>query len=165
MDALPIELVTIIACDDFELFTTLLRVNTIGQRLCEQYPQLIAKEKFICAVNKFDYKCTYLNGRLHSLDDQPAVEFTSGDKEWYRYGKKHRGGDLPAFKYINGAKKWYWNGYKHRENDLPAVVRAWGDKEWFWHGKRHRKGLPAIIKINGGKYWYLNGNFYYPGRG
>ena len=45
MDTLPIELVTIIAVNSFDLFTTLLRVSTIGNRLCEQYPQMYAKKK------------------------------------------------------------------------------------------------------------------------
>ena len=133
MDTLPIELVTIIATDTFELFTTLLRVNTIGQRLCAEYPQLVAKEKFICEVKEFGYKHTYLNNQLHSFNDQPAIVYTNHQK-WYRYGELHRGNDLPAIIYKNGRKCWFWNGQRHRGGNLPAVEDKHA-KEWHIHGK------------------------------
>ena len=137
MDTLPIELVTIIACDNFKLFTSLLRVNTIGQRLCADYPQLIARNKFISSnINNFGSKATYLNGKLHSFNDQPAVEYTSGDKFWYRYGKIHREYDLPAIVYTSGDKSWYWNGKRHRD-DAPALM--WDcATQWYEHGKHIR---------------------------
>jgi hypothetical protein len=134
MDTIPVELLTQIATDTFELFTTLLHVNTIGQRLCEQYPQLAAKEKFI----RYIYgKHSYLNNKLHSFNDQFATKHINGDKYWYRYGKLHRR-DLPAVEFSDGSKFWYWNGKRHRENDLPAI-------EWYWNNKlHHNNNLPAI---------------------
>ena len=153
MDTLPVELVTIIAIDSFELFTTLLRINTIGQRLCEPYPQQIAKGKFITNSKTK----TYLNGRLHSFNDQPAVEHTDGSKYWYKYGNCHRGNDLPAVENANGTKYWYWNGYRHR-CDQPAVVYANGTKEWCCYGRYHRDDLPAIERADGRKFWYQHGD-------
>ena len=155
MDTLPIELVTLIATDTFELFTTLLRVSTIGNRLCEQYPQLIAKEKFIVVITDNEKTITYLNGKLHSLNDQPAIVDSNGNKLWYKYGKLHRR-DLPAAEYTNGDKEWYWHDELHRDCDLPAVIRA-NDSFWYWHGKLHRENdQPAIISAEGVKYWCWN---------
>jgi hypothetical protein len=124
MDTIPVELVTIIATDSFELFTTLLQVPTIGQRLCEWYPQMTARGKFI--TYKIDSGCkkSYLNNRLHSFNDQPAIEDVNGNKGWCLYGKLHRDNDQPAIECVNGDKGWYWNGQQHRENDLPAVEYA-----------------------------------------
>ena len=139
MDTLPIELVTIIAVDSFELFTTLLRVSTIGNRLCEQYPQLVAKEKFIRmnVISLQGYIRSYLNGMEHSFNDQPAIEYPNIDKSWYRYGNRHRGNDLPAFISKNGYKSWHWNGKRHRDNNLPAIECPNGHKEWYIHGVRY----------------------------
>ena len=133
MDTLPIELVTIIAVDTFELFVTLLRVNTIGQRLCAEYPQLVAKKKFINTfIDTFGTR-TYLNNKLHSFNDQPAVMFNSHGKKWYRHGKLHRR-NLPAVIYPS-SEYWYWNGLRHRDNDLPAFECTFGTKEWYVHGE------------------------------
>ena len=157
MDTLPIELVTIIAVDSFELFTTLLRVATIGNRLCEQYPQQIAKEKFISYLDASHIKFIFLNGRLHSFNEQPAVVKANGTIKWYRYGNLHRENDLPAAIY-SYYKEWYWRGQLHRENDLPAVEYSFTGKEWYQHGVRHRDGdLPAIHFKNDREEWYQYG--------
>jgi hypothetical protein len=133
MNALPIELVTAIAIDSFELFTTLLRVHTIGQRLCESYPQLYARKKFITVVNINNATKTYLNGKLHSVNGQPAICINNRE-DWYWHGKRHRENDKPAIEYANGDKKWYWHGKRHRENDKPAFEYANGSKHWYWNG-------------------------------
>jgi hypothetical protein len=158
MDMISVELLTLIATDNFNIFITLLQVPTIGQRLCEWYPQMTARGKFITYKNNSGCKKSYLNNRLHSFNNQPAVEYaTSGDKKWYWNGKLHRR-DLPAVECVNGDKCWYWNGERHRENDLPAIEYATsGSKCWYWHGKRHRRNLPAIERANGIKEWYWNG--------
>jgi hypothetical protein len=99
-----------IAVDSFDLFTMLLRVPSIGNRLCEQYPQLIAKEKFMTAIDIDNIIRTYLNGKLHSFNDQPAVEFANGYKFWYWNGKRHRR-ELPAIECAtSGIKEWYKRG-------------------------------------------------------
>ena len=187
MDTLPIELVTIIAVDTFELFTTLLRVNTIGQRLCAEYPQLIAKGKFMMTITDTDSNIfTYLNKKLHSFGDQPAVinvtnytvrynnfhnnthrvfaiytkEIRQKYNAWYRYGKLHRDNDLPAIIHTNGSKEWYQNGLSHR-NNLPAVEYASGEKEWYKHDYLHSfNDQPAIIHANGDKRWYKHGQLH-----
>ena len=135
MDTLPIELLTVIATDTFELFTILLRVHTIGNRLCEEYPQRVVREKFISVdINEYGTTRTYLNDKLHSFNDQPAIVCASGDKHWYWYGQRHRK-DLPACVSANGYKSWYWYGQRHRSYNLPAVVFVDGRKEWYIHGE------------------------------
>jgi hypothetical protein len=160
MDSLPVELLTMIAVDSFDLFTMLLRVPTIGNRLCEQYPQLIAKEKFILAKVTNVGICTYLNGKPHSFNEQPAVVHANS-KNWYRYGKRHRDADMPAIDCASGDKYWYWNGQQHRENDLPAIDCASGDKYWYWNGQQHRENdKPAVeCATSGTKVWYIHGKW------
>lgn len=82
-------------------------------------------------------KSTYLNGKLHSVGDLPAVECPSGTKLWYKYGKRHRDNDLPAIEWIYGSKEWYQNGKCHRDGDLPAIECENGYKAWFKYGKQY----------------------------
>jgi hypothetical protein len=84
-------------------------------------------------------KQIYILGRndlkvLHSINDEAAVIYENGTKEWWTKGKLHRWKDLPAIEYPNG------------------------DKEWWYFGKKHRNNGPAIIQGNK-KYWYSNGEF------
>ena len=71
--------------------------------------------KFVEQFTKKKDNCTYLFGKLHSINDLPAKICTSGDKYWC------------------------YDGKIHRENDLPAVIYADGDKCWYYDGKRQRK--------------------------
>lgn len=52
--------------------------------------------------------------------------------------------DQPAIIWSDGRKEWYDNGYLHRDNDLPAIVNG-NHKEWCQHGQLHRIGGPAIM--------------------
>jgi hypothetical protein len=65
-------------------------------------------------------------------EDGPAVEHTSGTKEWYVNGKRHRL-DGPAYSYANGSKAWYVNDKLHRL-DGPAIKYFNGNKAWFVNG-------------------------------
>ena len=58
----------------------------------------------------------YLNGKLHREDD-PAIEYISGDKEWFLNGKLHRE-DGPAIEWANGDKDWYLEGNKLTEKEF-----------------------------------------------
>ena len=104
MNTLPDELVALIATNDFDLFVTLLRVPTIGTVLCSQYAQMIAKNKFIKVIHNNDTTITFLNNKMHSFNDEPALVLGDNSKVWYRYGKKHRV-DLPAVIQCNGTKE------------------------------------------------------------
>ena len=91
---------------------------------------------------------------LHRTDG-PAIEYTTGGKEWYINGKRHRS-DGPAVEYADGTKIWYLNNKCHRE-DGPAIDGANGGKFWYINGKLHREDGPAIDYSDGYQFWYING--------
>lgn len=57
--------------------------------------------------NNYDWKKEiYFRGVLHSLNDEPSIEYNSNNsasyrKEWYKNGLLHRDGDLPAIEWAN----------------------------------------------------------------
>ena len=96
--------------------------------------------------------------RLHRLDG-PAVEYSSGYKEWWVNGQRHRS-DGPAVEYSSGFKAWYVNGQWHRL-DGPAVEYASGSKQWIVNGQLiteeefnnlHNSCSGKIVEIDGKKY-------------
>jgi hypothetical protein len=94
---------------------------------------------------------------LHRLDG-PAIEYSSGAKEWWQNGKFHRL-DGPAVEYPSGTKEWFQDGKIHRL-DGPARERKNGTKEWWQNGKRHRLDGPAVVFLEGIKQWWLNDILY-----
>ena len=65
------------------------------------------------------------NGKLHSVNDEPAFIFT----------RFEMGGPFTVIK-IN-IRAWYQNGLQHRDNG-PAVIRSDGQVMYFQHGKQIR---------------------------
>jgi hypothetical protein len=181
---LPIELLTIIATDNFETFKAAIRAPGIGPMLCCEYSQNIAKSKFIeiivvdninktyhCvngiihniygpAVVRENAKEWHINGELHRIDG-PAVKYDDGDEYWYVRGKLHRENDKPSIILSDGSKFWHRYGKLHRDVG-PAIIREDGGKEWFIDGARHRIDGPALIYGDGTEYWYVNGTRVYP---
>lgn len=92
--------------------------------------------------------------RLHRLGG-PAVEYTTGSREWRQNGRLHRT-DGPAIEYPDGYRAWYQNGLLHR-TDGPAV--DWPDRyrAWLQNGLLHRLDGPAVVYANGTKEWWING--------
>lgn len=98
---------------------------------------------------------TYLNGVLHSFDDQPAIITGNGNQYWFRYGMQHRDNDLPAVIHANGTHEWYQLGKLHRTDDKPAIIHINGNQYWYQLGNIHRdNNLPAIIYASGTHEWY-----------
>ena len=91
-------------------------------------------QKYIVTV--FQNRTEWCNeeGLLHRLDG-PAIEYTSGTKDWYVNGKLHRL-DGPASEWWDGTKEWRVNGKFHRI-DGPAIEWSDGDKEWYIDGKKY----------------------------
>mgnify|MGYP000359680500 CR=1 FL=1 len=91
------------------------------------------KEQFI-HIEEDGAKLYYSDREMHThhREDGPAVEWASGDKEWWIDDQLHR-------------------------EDGPAVEWASGDKSWYIKGERHREDGPAIEYANGYKAWYING--------
>jgi hypothetical protein len=97
-------------------------------------------------------------GKLNSLNDEPAIIHSDGTKEWYKDDKLHRDNDEPAIIYSDGTKEWYKDGKRHRDNDEPVFIHSDGSKEWYKDGKRHRDNdEPAVINSDVYRYWYING--------
>lgn len=84
------------------------------------------------SLNKDSY--SFLNGVLHSYNNQPAIIKNYGVRVWYREGKLHSFNDQPALIYANGSKEWYKEGKLHRDNDLPAIILIDGTKFWYQEG-------------------------------
>lgn len=88
-----------------------------------------------------------VDGRLHSVDDQPCVTYTNGTLWWYHEGKLHRDGG-PAVIWANGVEEWWQNDRRHR-TDGPAVTypdtdavhdpRLRGMKQWWTEGRMTRQ--------------------------
>lgn len=91
---------------------------------------------------------TYLNGKLHSLDDKPSLfsptfnntKAWSYRKVWHIKGVKGRLDDKPAYRSLNISRipgltllrkkedRWYSNGKLSRNDDKPAVEKELLDK-------------------------------------
>lgn len=92
-------------------------------------------QKYIVTV--FQNRTEWCNeeGLLHRLDG-PAIEYTSGTKEWWVNGELHRE-DGAAIEYASGTKCWCVNDKRHRI-DGPAI--EWSDggrKEWWIEGTQY----------------------------
>jgi hypothetical protein len=92
-------------------------------------------------------------------EDGPAVELSSGLKEWWILGKRHRE-DGPAVEFRHGEKEWWLNGKLHRV-DGPALEYSNGDTEWWFNGNRHRLDGPALEYGDSRKEWWFNGQRLY----
>ena len=92
------------------------------------------KEQFI-RITEYGTKFYFSDREMTKLhrEDVPAIEWSSGRKEWYINNKRHRE-DGPAIEYPDGHKGWYLNGERHRE-DGPAIEYADGDKSWYLNGQ------------------------------
>ena len=71
--------------------------------------------------------------QLHRTDG-PAVEWTTGNYEWWLNGKRHRLGG-PAIQTIDGNYWWYMNGQLHRV-DGPAVELHKTGNTWYLYNQR-----------------------------
>jgi hypothetical protein len=111
--------------------------------------------------DRYGSRCTYLDRKLHSYDDNPAMINSNGDQVWYKEGMRHRE-DGPAIIYPNGYQAWCKEDKIHRE-DGPAVIYSNGDQEWYKEDKLHRDEvnnlsfvLPAVIQVDGHAEWWTN---------
>jgi len=85
-------------------------------------------------LDEYGNRCTYLDGKLHSYDDKPAIIFPDDIQIWYKNGKRHRDNDLPAVIYADSEQWWFQNNKIHRDGDKPAVICADGHAEWWIDG-------------------------------
>ncbi len=100
------------------------------------------------------------NGWLHSSNDQPAILWNDGGKEWYYNNKRHRDDDKPALTGKKGSQEWSLFGKTHRSDNKPAIVWFDGTQEWFINGFRSRtrdhEFLPTEVRSDGTLVWHNN---------
>ena len=100
---------------------------------------------------------TYLNGVLHSFNDQPAIQ-ANDHQYWYRHGELHRDNG-PAIIWTGMAQLWYSHGKRHRDDDLPAVIWADGNRYWYQHNMQHLDNGTAEIYDNGTVEYWVHGRY------
>ena len=54
------------------------------------------KKLFVEKFTKKENNKTHLFDKLHSIYDEPAENYASGNKYWYYHGERHRENDLSA---------------------------------------------------------------------
>lgn len=115
---------------------------------------------------------TYVNGKLHSINDEPSKHRKiMGEYSWHKDGKLHREKDKPAvirdYEYAVrlknehvtlDEKEWYLKGIRHRDGDKPAMVikktvifldytKVEVEKRWYQRGKISRSNNKPAITI------------------
>jgi hypothetical protein len=116
-----------------------------------------------CRVLPEKLDCTFLNGVLHSFNDQPAI-VGRGCAVWVNAGVVHRGGDRPAV-HLNGSTMYIMHGVWHRGGDRPAVITKC-QTVWYDRGEIHNSRGPARITE---QTWFTDDittvtQYYYNGR-
>ena len=93
-------------------------------------------------TTKEGHRFSGVDGKMHSVDDEPAVVYADGTKWWYRENEIHRDAG-PAVVWSNGTQEWWQNNRRHRA-DGPAVIypnsmaiglQKRGVKEWWTDGR------------------------------
>jgi len=76
--------------------------------------------------------CQYVNGVVHSINDEPAMMMDNNDalafeKRWVRHGVLHRDHDRPAVEVDQppelgpSYREWYRDGKRSRDNGQPVI--------------------------------------------
>ncbi|MEI8270528.1 MAG: hypothetical protein WCG45_04100 [bacterium] len=73
-------------------------------------------------------ECDFEFLELHSINDEPAIVYENGTKEWYCLGDLHRV-EKPAVEYSNGDCEYWRVGLRHRDNG-PAII--YGNKQYYF---------------------------------
>jgi hypothetical protein len=76
-----------------------------------------------CKIKQDNTILNISNGFFH-CSDGPAIEWSSGTKEWYENGEKHRL-DGPASELYDGEKRWYIRGERYSKEEFekhPEVI-------------------------------------------
>jgi hypothetical protein len=73
----------------------------------------------------FGNKFYYVDGKLHSVNDEPGAIWPDGTKSWYKEGRWHRETG-PAWIYPDGRKFYYFKGEWYRDitSDLEWMMKV-----------------------------------------
>jgi hypothetical protein len=107
----------------------------IADDLCKWFKKKHIKIKLKKQWTKCqDVERIYINGKLHSKNDEPAFIRTSYCKD-------------RNFVYVE--KNWYKHGILHRDNNKPAVMTSTGYCAWYVNGMKIKSALSGkFLKIN-----------------
>lgn len=106
----------------------------------KEFVRLFAKKEVMRVGNGYSQIQTSILGIIHSLNDEPAIEY-------------------------NNKKMWYYAGLIHRNDDKPAIVienNIGINNTWYKNGKIHRDGKPAMICNSGCSHYFKDGHQYVP---
>lgn len=84
----------------------------------------MAIKKYYVVVDDFGTTRWYKDAKCKVLhrENGPAIEYTTGDKFWYKNGDLHRT-DGPAIEYADDTQRWYINGYPMTEAEFLAATQ------------------------------------------
>ena len=67
-------------------------------------------------------KYTFKNNLIHICNGKPAIEYSNGDKFWFRNGIRHRLYG-PAVEWSDGSKSWCLFGIGYSEDDYNEIMK------------------------------------------
>jgi hypothetical protein len=118
-----------------------------------------------CKISTINSSFTFYNGKFHSFNDDPAINYAHGMKMWVKDGKLSRISG-PAVSSSN-LREWWIDGKLHRDEkdekglSLPAIIFSHGDQSheaWYINGvlSRDWREGPAC-KSKECEQYYVNG--------
>lgn len=152
---LPLDIIKQIAACDQTTWIKLQAADPVFMRYAWADGRYAFLKRFSTQVVFFNRTETQIFGRVHSIDDQPAVIYNSV-REWRINGVLNRPTG-PTIIYADGEEHWHKNGMCHRDEDLPAIIYSDGRRDWYQFGLLHRDIGPAIIYSDGRHVWYQFG--------
>jgi len=129
--------------------------NNDSQLIYEQYRTITEQARQNPVIDEYGTKHWYNDRGEFHREDGPAVEYASGNKEWWINGNLHRE-DGPAIEYAYGNKEWYINGnhYKSIPEWAAALFKYKGStrKALKNTGRDYNTLLNTVIKMMKNKY-------------
>ena len=117
-------------------------LSYVGDEKCEPLRALAGDAQDVSvSIGRYGNLLTRVNGRLHSIRDEPAV--TGNITCWFRDGLCHRDGDKPAVIYDNGTQMWCRDGLIWREGGKPTIVLK-GSNAYVTYGPLNATRLITI---------------------
>lgn len=118
----------------------------------------IERHNFI--LDRFNFYFGYKTFKEKYLYDRGILtQLICGDGTSIKYKNEivHSDNDEPAIIYPNGTRQWFCNGFEHRLYG-PSTVFPGGSERWCCNGVPHRTDGPAIFNsLVNEKIWYING--------
>lgn len=94
-------------------------------------------------ITKYDYRMWYYADNLHRVDDKPAVIIPRSFNAWSDViiNTEH----VPTF-FFDNSREWFRHGVIHRDNCKPARMHATGILEWWHKGAKYMTSQIVVKK-------------------